>query len=214
MNSDTRIIMVSSCAGCTFHRKIPMTIENEQAFLGHEHYIGFCQVFGCFGCFKSLSKIGCYKDCLDTIGLFLSSSITKLFLSPNYVLYFAILILIGDVLDVGLTFNLRITQPTNFYIFEQNMFFKNYVGTELWFVPVFISLSFSLLLIYLTNKFSDTMVRLGLLYFGLFTYAYSISWITGFKIYLYFHVIYLAIFAMGLFIEIKRKKYFKHPSFG
>jgi hypothetical protein len=138
----------------------------------------------------------------------------KIFLNQKYVLYFAILVLVGDVIDISLTSNIRITQPENFYIFEQNTLVKDYIGTDLWFLPIFISLSFSLLIIYLSNKFSDVVARIGLLYFALFTYVYSISWIIGIKIYLYYHFIYLIIFTICIILEFKSKGWSKHPSSG
>lgn len=142
------------------------------------------------------------------------SFVRRIFLNSNYVLYFAILILIGDVIDIALTYNIRIAQPINFYFFEQNTFVKDYIGTDLWFIPLCISLFFSLLLIYFTYRFSDVILRVVLLYFGLFTYINFISWTIKSNIFLYFHGVYAFIFLICIFIEFKRKKYFKHPSSG
>lgn len=116
------------------------------------------------------------------------SVIVDLFFSKNYVLYFTIIIFTGIIIDNDLTNHVRIISPVNFYLYEQNEIVKKCIGTEHWYIPTIISLFYSLLLIFLTMKSKNIVFRIGLLYFGLFTYVYSLSWILNIRLIEYYNL--------------------------
>lgn len=128
--------------------------------------------------------------------------IADTFLSENYTLYFAIVIFAGIIIDNNLTSHIRIISPVSFYFFEQNEIVKAYIGTEYWYIPTIISLFYSLSLIYLTMIYKNVVFRIGLLYFGLFTYVYSFSWIFNIRLIEYYNFFQVVLIVFVLIMNL------------
>ena len=90
----------------------------------------------------------------------------------------------------------------SFYFFEQNEIVKAYIGTEYWYIPTIISLFYSLSLIYLTMIYKNVVFRIGLLYFGLFTYVYSFSWIFNIRLIEYYNFFQVVVIVFVLIINL------------
>lgn len=125
-------------------------------------------------------------------------------MKPSFSLYFAVFVLIGNIVDIALTYNEWVMYPQFFYIAEQNEMFKNYVGTNQWYIPRSIIILFSLFLIVSVNHCSNIETRTAARYFGVLPYICSFGYFLKIELIKYYNFVALIVFTILLIRLLKK----------